>query len=95
MSQPTPTYRPPNFAGIRTFMRLPHTTDLDGVEIAVVGVPFDTGVTHLVGGRFGPEAIRSYSMLLRIQHTRTLQSLSTKTFSMSIKPKIIALMPAY
>ena len=65
MSQPTPTYRPPNFAGIRTFMRLPHTTDLNGVDIAVVGVPFDTGVTHRVGGRFGPEAIRSYSMLLR------------------------------
>jgi len=64
-------YRPvdamvyPRFSGLRTFMRLPHVTDLEGVDFAVVGVPFDTGGTFRVGARFGPEGIRSQSMLLR------------------------------
>src|SRR5437763_13244825 len=66
-----PRYRPvdamqyPRFSGLRTFMRLPHVTDLDGVDFAIVGVPFDTGGTFRVGARFGPEGIRSQSMLLR------------------------------
>ena len=64
-------YRPvdamvyPRFSGIRTFMRLPYVTDLNSVDFAVVGVPFDTGGTFRVGARFGPEGIRSQSMLLR------------------------------
>jgi agmatinase len=64
-------YRPldamvyPRFSGIRTFMRLPYVTDLEGVDFAVVGVPFDTGGTFRVGARFGPEGIRNQSMLLR------------------------------
>src|SRR3990172_2288477 len=55
----------PRFSGIRTFMRLPHVTDLRDVDFAIVGVPFDTGATFRVGARFGPEGIRSGSMLLR------------------------------
>ncbi len=64
-------YRPvdpresPRFAGIKTFMRLPHVTETEGVDVAVVGVPFDTGASYRVGARFGPEAIRSVSALLR------------------------------
>jgi agmatinase len=64
-------YRPvdpresPRFAGIKTFMRLPHVTATKGVDVAVVGVPFDTGASYRVGARFGPEAIRSVSALLR------------------------------
>jgi agmatinase len=64
-------YRPvdpresPRFAGIKTFMRLPHVTTTEGVDVAVVGVPFDTGASYRVGARFGPEAIRSVSALLR------------------------------
>ncbi len=46
-------------------MRLPYITDLADVDIAIVGVPFDTGGTFRVGARFGPEGIRSESMLLR------------------------------
>jgi agmatinase len=69
-----PPYRPldahvtPRFAGIRTFMRLPHVTDLDGVEAAAVGIPFDTATSYRAGARFGPEAIRSASALLRPYH---------------------------
>jgi agmatinase len=70
-----PPFRPidaqvyPRFAGIRTFMRLPHVTELDGVEAAAIGIPFDTGTSFRTGARFGPEAIRSGSALLRPFHT--------------------------
>jgi agmatinase len=55
----------PRFAGIRTFMRAPHTTDLAGVDAAVYGIPYDTATSYRTGPRFGPEAIRSASALLR------------------------------
>ena len=55
----------PRFSGVRTFMRAPHTTDLAGVDAAVYGIPFDTATTYRTGARFGPEAIRSASALLR------------------------------
>ena len=64
-------YRPvdpresPRFAGIKTFMRLPHVKTTEGVDVAIVGVPFDTGASYRVGARFGPEAIRNVSALLR------------------------------
>src|SRR5947209_20106950 len=66
-----PRYRPvdalqsPRFSGIRTFARLPYVTDLADVDVAFVGVPFDTGATYRVGSRFGPAAIREASALLR------------------------------
>jgi agmatinase len=66
-----PRYGPPNaletprFAGVRTFMRVPHVRDLDGVDVAVVGIPTDDAVSFRSGARFGPEAIRSASALLR------------------------------
>ena len=68
---PNPNYRPvdamryPRFSGIRTFMRLPQVTNLDGVDFVIIGVPFDTGGVFRVGARFGPEGIRSHSLLLR------------------------------
>jgi agmatinase len=46
-------------------MRLPYVRDLANVDFAVIGVPFDTASTYRVGARFGPEAIRSASVLLR------------------------------
>ncbi|MFL5945706.1 MAG: agmatinase, partial [Gaiellaceae bacterium] len=69
-----PPYRPldaqviPRFAGIRTFMRAPHITDLRGVDVAVYGIPFDTATSYRSGPRFGPEAIRSVSALIRPYH---------------------------
>ena len=55
----------PRFAGIRTFMRAPHVTELTGVDAIVYGIPFDTATSYRTGPRFGPEAIRSASALLR------------------------------
>ena len=46
-------------------MRLPNLKTTEYVDIAIIGVPFDTGASYRVGARFGPEAIRSVSALLR------------------------------
>jgi agmatinase len=46
-------------------MRVPHVRELDGVDVAVVGIPTDGAVSFRSGARFGPEAIRSASVLLR------------------------------
>ncbi|WP_085994119.1 agmatinase [Oceanobacillus senegalensis] len=55
----------PRYTGIRTYMKLPHTTETDGVDMAVVGLPFDTAASYRSGARFGPSSIREISMLLR------------------------------
>ncbi len=57
--------RVPRYAGFTTFARLPRIDDVDDHAVAVVGVPFDTGVTYRPGARFGPGAIREASRLLR------------------------------
>jgi agmatinase len=69
-----PKYRPvdamkaPRFTGIASFMRLPQVSEMDGVDAAIVGIPFDTGVSYRIGGRFAPAAIREASRLLRPYH---------------------------
>jgi agmatinase len=55
----------PRFTGPRTFMRLPHVQTTEDVDVAIVGVPIDDAVSFRSGARFGPEAIRSASVLLR------------------------------
>lgn len=58
----------PKFAGVRTFMRLPHVRTLQEVDFVVVGIPFDDAVTFRSGTRFGPEGIRSQSVMIRNWH---------------------------
>jgi len=55
----------PRFAQPATFMRLPHQTDLQGVDVAIMGVPFDSGTSYRSGARHGPREIRSQSSLIR------------------------------
>ena len=62
---PADAFLAPRYTGVRTFARCPHTKDLADVDVAVVGVPFDTGTSFRVGARFGPEAVRTGSTLLR------------------------------
>jgi agmatinase len=62
---PEDSLQSPRFTGPSTFARLPHVRTLEDVDLAVVGVPFDTGVTYRVGGRFGPNAVRAASVMLR------------------------------
>lgn len=58
----------PRFAGPSTFARLPRIDEVDRADVAIVGVPFDGGVTYRPGARFGPSAIRQASRLLRAYH---------------------------
>jgi agmatinase len=62
---PEDSLKSPRFTGPTTFARLPYVRDLADVDLAVIGVPFDTGVTYRVGGRFGPAAVRAASVMLR------------------------------
>lgn len=55
----------PRFAGIATFARLPRIDQVTRADIAVVGVPFDSGVSYRPGARFGPAHVREASRLLR------------------------------
>ncbi|MDN5789604.1 MAG: agmatinase [Micrococcales bacterium] len=61
----------PRFAGPATFARIPRVDEvggLDNTDVAVVGVPFDSGVSYRPGARFGPGHIRAASKLLRPYH---------------------------
>jgi agmatinase len=51
------------FGGIPSFLRRRYAKDLAGVDLAVIGVPFDQAVTNRPGARFGPRAIREASTL--------------------------------
>jgi agmatinase len=55
----------PRFAQPATFMRLPHQTDLTGVDVALLGVPFDSGTSYRSGARLAPREIRAQSSLVR------------------------------
>ena len=45
----------PRYPGLATFMRAPYCEDLQGVDIGLIGVPFDGGVTNRTGTRLDPE----------------------------------------
>jgi agmatinase len=62
---PADATQAPRYTGVRTFARCPHVRDPEGVDVAIVGVPFDTATSYRAGARFGPEAIRAGSTLLR------------------------------
>jgi agmatinase len=63
--QPPDALAAPRFTGPRTFARLPHLTTLEDVDCAVFGMPWDGGTSFRSGARFGPEAIRSASGMIR------------------------------
>ena len=52
------------FHGITSFMRLPVSRDLEGVDVAIVGIPFDSGTSYRSGTRFGPRRIRESSLMI-------------------------------
>lgn len=63
--KPVDSLKSPRFSGVRTYMRLPHGTGLEKADVAVFGVPFDTGTSFCPGARFGPAAIRDASSILK------------------------------
>ncbi len=62
---PVDSSRVPRYAGPATFARLPRLDEVGRADVAVVGVPFDSGVSYRPGARFGGNAIREASRLLR------------------------------
>lgn len=63
--RPADSFRSPRFAQLATFMRLPHTRDLAGLDVALLGIPFDGGSSYRPGSRFAPREIRHHSSLIR------------------------------
>lgn len=55
----------PRYTGLATFMRSRWAESLEGVDIGLVGVPFDGGVTNRPGARHAPREVRNYSSLIR------------------------------
>ena len=56
----------PHYAGINTFMKAPYLEDVNQVgnyDVAIIGVPHDSGTTYRPGTRFGPQGIRKISAL--------------------------------
>ncbi len=58
----------PRYAGPPTFARLPRLDEVSRADVAIVGLPFDSGVSYRPGARFGPAHIRASSRLLRPYH---------------------------
>jgi agmatinase/guanidinopropionase len=52
------------FMGIPSFMRLPVSRELKGVDAAILGIPFDSGTSYRSGARFGPRKIREASLMI-------------------------------
>ena len=61
----------PGYTGLSTFMRTPYREDMEGLDIAFVGIPFDGGVTNRTGARHGPREIRNQSSLMRMINQAT------------------------
>ena len=58
----------PRFAGPSTFARLPQMRDVPRCDVAILGIPFDSGTSYRPGARFGPQGIRQASRHLRTQY---------------------------
>ena len=65
---PIDASRTPRFAGPPTFALLPRRDEVGRCDVAVAGVPFDSGTSYRPGARFGPSAVRQGSRLLRPWH---------------------------
>ena len=90
------------FSGPNTFMRLPSLNDLEGLDVAVLGVPMDIGTSWRSGTRFGPKQIRAESAMLRPYNLGTgaapfdalqvadIGDLAINTFSLSDSLRIIS-----
>ena len=47
------------YAGVTSFIKRPYRKDLEGIDVVILGVPFDTATTNRPGARFGPRGIRA------------------------------------
>ncbi|NEI32632.1 agmatinase [Rhizobium leguminosarum] len=67
-SPATPNLDAPRYAEIATFLRAPLATDLQNVDLGLIGIPYDGGLTNRSGARHGPREVRNQSSLTRKYH---------------------------
>jgi arginase family enzyme len=63
--QPPSASGSPRFCNMGNFMRLPHVTSAEGLDFAIVGIPFDTAASFRAGARFGPNGVRNISAMIK------------------------------
>lgn len=90
------------FSGPNSFMRLPFANDLEGLDVAVLGIPMDIGTSWRSGTRFGPKQVRSESAMIRPYNLQTgaapfdslqvadIGDLAINTFSLTDSLRIIS-----
>jgi len=66
--RPRDPFRSPRFGQIATFMLLPAAPGPEGLDVALLGIPYDGGTSYRPGARFGPRAVREQSALIRPWH---------------------------
>src|SRR5215468_9256572 len=66
--EPRNPFASPRFGQIATFMLLPAASSPAGLDVALIGVPYDGGTSYRAGARFGPRAVREQSSLIRTWH---------------------------
>jgi len=74
MSTNTDAMYEPRYMGMPTFMRAPYATDPSGLDIAMIGVSYDGGVTNRAGARHGPRELRNASSMMRRLNPATRKS---------------------
>src|SRR5438445_10394133 len=66
--EPRNPFASPRFGQIATFMLLPAVSSPAGLDVALMGIPYDGGTSYRPGARFGPRAVREQSSLIRTWH---------------------------
>src|SRR5438445_8675559 len=66
--EPRNPFASPRFGQIATFMLLPAVSSPAGLDVALLGIPYDGGTSYRTGARFGPRAVREQSSLIRSWH---------------------------
>ena len=69
--EPYEPMQAPRFTEVATFMRTPLVESLDGVDIGIIGIPYDGGLTCRTGARYGPREVRNESTLMRAINVAT------------------------
>ena len=65
VKQPSTAFASPRFVNTGNFMRMERRESAEGLDFAIYGIPFDTACSYRVGARFGPQAIRAISTMMK------------------------------
>ena len=71
IGEPYEPMQAPRFTEVATFMRTPLVESLEGVDIGIIGIPYDGGLTCRTGARYGPREVRNESTLMRAINVAT------------------------